>query len=71
MEISLVPISHFPQRFEINNSCIYLQRFRFPISRSGLKGNRVRIPDSPAAVFSTTVIQSNGHCPPKADGKAG
>jgi hypothetical protein len=24
----------------------------------GLKGNRVRIPDSPAAVFSTTAIQS-------------
>lgn len=36
---------------------LHLHRFRFPISQSGLKGNRVRIPDSPAAVFSTTVIQ--------------
>ena len=41
---------------------LHLRCFRFLISLSGLKGNRVRIPDSPAAVFSTTVIQSYGHC---------
>lgn len=40
--------------YQLSNSYLDLSRFRFPALKLELIGNRVRIPDRPAAVFSTT-----------------